>query len=101
MKASADAKKRRLEKLVELHEHSRLNSEVGLEGIIKLRKMLQSPTKQTIEDKGQLAIMFTIEECERVISLEDRLDNILCDHEARFALEFHLGVFALYHAQVG
>jgi hypothetical protein len=99
-KSPEDAKKRRLEKLVEQHENSQLNSEYGLEGIIKLRKMLQSPTKQVVTDEGRLALKFAVEETTHILSLEHRLWNLSNDHEARFALEFHLGVYSLYHAQV-
>lgn len=86
--------------MVELHEHSGLNSERSLEGIIKLRKMLQSPTKQIIEDEGKLSIRFAVEESESILCLESRVEKLHEDHEARFALEFHLGVYSLYHAQV-
>lgn len=99
-KATSDAKKRRLEKLVELHEHSNLNSEAGLTGIISLRKMLQSPTKLTITDEGRLALKFAIEEGENILKLEEQIDNLPGSPVFRFALEFHLGVFSLYHAQV-
>jgi len=92
-------KQERLKKYIEIHENSTLNIEKGLENIRKLRKFLQNPAEKE-EEIQLLCVPFALEAIEEIESLYIDEAQLQSDFTARFALEYYIGLFALYCAQV-
>jgi len=64
-----------------------------------MRMYLQTPAR--IEASvNELCLQWIAEHVQCVTRLSTRLDRLPADHLLRFALEYHLGVYALYAAQV-
>jgi len=92
-------KDERLRKILDAHENSTLESETGLPYIISIRRFLQSPLDHHV-DPQNLCVQFALEEIEALENLSPSLSQINVDFHLRYAVEYHLGVYSLYAAQI-
>eukprot|EP01124_Arcella_intermedia_P011077 TRINITY_DN17562_c0_g1_i2.p1 TRINITY_DN17562_c0_g1~~TRINITY_DN17562_c0_g1_i2.p1 ORF type:complete len:492 (+),score=131.57 TRINITY_DN17562_c0_g1_i2:248-1723(+) len=114
-KGNQEDKENRRKKIFEAHENSTLENETGLPHLIKMRRFLQSPSEQYVSpDEICVHLAFeAIETIEDLITnpsekelllskplLENHLHNLKLDCYLQFALEYHLGLYALYAAQI-
>jgi hypothetical protein len=107
------SKEERLRKLIEKHENSTLNKERGLNHIRWMRQFLQSPTNSR-ESVKALCLKFlvdVIEQTEQLLTTECNIhgkiedehlvkQKINQDLHLLYALQYHVGLYALYAAQV-
>jgi len=64
-----------------------------------MRRFLQSPAEQHA-DPQDMCVQFALEEISAIELLVPSLSQIITDFHLRYSLEYHLGVYALYAAQI-
>jgi len=61
--------------------------------------MLQSPTQVELKGQNRESLIFALQETDMIIHIASKFIGTI-EAPVRFALEHHLGCFALYHAQI-
>eukprot|EP01130_Rhizamoeba_saxonica_P004041 TRINITY_DN1669_c0_g1_i2.p1 TRINITY_DN1669_c0_g1~~TRINITY_DN1669_c0_g1_i2.p1 ORF type:complete len:577 (+),score=106.03 TRINITY_DN1669_c0_g1_i2:547-2277(+) len=96
VKSDSGSKEKRVKELVNKHLNSTLNREKGFPFLISMRKFLKNPSEETVSLK-RICVSFAMEEIniiEEIVGAE--MDPII----RKYALEYHMGVYALFAAQI-
>jgi hypothetical protein len=92
------SKEEKIQYYIEKHENSTLNREKGLYYIVHLRKYLQNPGEERQEEIIS-GVVYAIDVIERLEKCGNELESDI-DFVLKCYIEYYLGVFALYSAQI-
>ena len=97
-KKPKSSREERIQRYIDKHENSTLNREKGLYYVVHLRKYLQNPGEDRQEEIIN-GVIYAIDVIEKLEKCREEL-NANIDFSLKCYIEYYLGVFALYSAQI-